>query len=122
MRLCMGSRRGFICRMRLGQVAPDPLTSPPGPLHRLRQRSALGPSRDGHHYAVVHCTGYIKNWPPTGVPIDRGMDDDAHSGSHCCLVAIGRLQVTSTPNTSDLVGSNSNAGKLNISVIRTTGD
>lgn len=30
MRLCMGSRRGFICRMRLGQVSPDPLTSPPG--------------------------------------------------------------------------------------------
>nr|CAH0110764.1 unnamed protein product [Daphnia galeata] len=109
MRLCMGSRRGFICRMRLGQVSPDPLTSPPGPLHRLRQRSALGPSRDGHHYAVVHCTGYIKNWPPSGVPMDRGVDDDSHSGSHCCLVAIGRLQVTSTPNTSDLVGSNSAA-------------
>lgn len=109
MRLCMGSRRGFICRMRLGQVAPDPLTSPPGPLHRLRQRSALGPSRDGHHYAVVHCTGYIKNWPPSGVPMDRGVDDDSHSGSHCCLVAIGRLQVTSTPNTSDMVGSNSAA-------------
>lgn len=81
-----------------------------GPLHRLRQRSALGPSRDGHHYAVVHCTGYIKNWPPSGVPMDRGVDDDSHSGSHCCLVAIGRLQVTSTPNTSDLVGSNSAAG------------
>ena len=128
MRLCMGSRRGFICRMRLGQVAPDPLTSPPGtfqyfrflfqffniltktgPLHRLRQRSALGPSRDGHHYAVVHCTGYIKNWPPSGVPMDRGVDDDSHSGSHCCLVAIGRLQVTSTPNTSDMVGSTSTA-------------
>jgi len=107
MRLCMGSRRGFICRMRLGQVAPDPLTSPPGPLQRLRQRSALGPSRDGHHYAVVHCTGYIKNWPPSGVPMDRGVDEDSHSGSHCCLVAIGRLQVTSTPNTSDLVGSSS---------------
>jgi len=106
MRLCMGSRRGFICRMRLGQTSPDPLISPPGPLHRLRQRSALGPSRDGHHYAVVHCTGYIKNWPPSGVPMDRA-DDDSHSGSHCCLVAIGRLQVTSTPNTSDLVGSSS---------------
>ena len=81
-----------------------------GPLHRLRQRSALGPSRDGHHYAVVHCTGYIKNWPPSGVPMDRGADDDSHSGSHCCLVAIGRLQVTSTPNTSDLVGSTSTSG------------
>ena len=87
-----------------------------GPLHRLRQRSALGPSRDGHHYAVVHCTGYIKNWPPSGVPMDRGVDDDSHSGSHCCLVAIGRLQVTSTPNTSDMVGSNSTAGRFSFKV------
>jgi len=40
--------------------------------------------------------------------MDRGADDDGH-GSHCCLVAIGRLQVTSTPNTSDLSGANNNA-------------
>lgn len=38
--------------------------------------------------------------------MDRGGEED---GSHCCLVAIGRLQVTSTPNTSDLSGSNNNA-------------
>ena len=35
--------------------------------------------------------------------MDRGDDDT----SHCCLVAIGRLQVTSTPNSSDLLGNNS---------------
>ena len=35
--------------------------------------------------------------------MDRGDDD----GSHCCLVAIGRLQVTSTPNSTDLMGNNS---------------
>lgn len=40
--------------------------------------------------------------------MDRGADDDGHA-SHCCLVAIGRLQVTSTPNTSDLSGANNNA-------------
>lgn len=40
--------------------------------------------------------------------MERTVDED---GSHCCLVAIGRLQVTSTPNTSDLAGTNSNAGK-----------
>lgn len=40
--------------------------------------------------------------------MDRQTEDDLHS-SHCCLVAIGRLQVTSTPNTSDLTGSNSTA-------------
>lgn len=39
---------------------------------------------------------------------DAIVSEDA--GNHCCLVAIGRLQVTSTPNTNDLSGSNSNNG------------
>uniref|UniRef100_A0A6G5AAR7 Putative aryl-hydrocarbon receptor nuclear translocator n=1 Tax=Rhipicephalus microplus TaxID=6941 RepID=A0A6G5AAR7_RHIMP len=96
-----GFPRGFICRMKLGNVQPDVQG-----LQRLRQRNALGPSPDGAAYAVVHCTGYIKNWPPSGVQVEPG---DQDGGSHCCLVAIGRLQVTSAPNPSDLVGSNSNA-------------
>ncbi|XP_076262097.1 aryl hydrocarbon receptor nuclear translocator homolog tgo isoform X13 [Rhynchophorus ferrugineus] len=106
MRLCMGSRRGFICRMKIGNLSPESMGV--GHLNRLKQRNSLGPSRDGQNYAVVHCTGYIKNWPPTGVQMERQADDDMHS-AHCCLVAIGRLQVTSTPNTSDMSGSNSNA-------------
>lgn len=36
----------------------------------------------------------------------RTAEDDMHS-SHCCLVAIGRLQVTSTANSADLNGANS---------------
>lgn len=44
----------------------NPETMVSGQLNRLRQRNSLGPSRDGQNYAVVHCTGYIKNWPPTG--------------------------------------------------------
>lgn len=43
-----------------------------------------------------------------GVSSD-GMSDDV--STHYCLVAIGRLQVTSTPNTSDLSGPNSSSGK-----------
>ncbi|XP_026462933.1 aryl hydrocarbon receptor nuclear translocator homolog [Ctenocephalides felis] len=104
MRLCMGSRRGFICRMKVGNVPPESMSL--GHLNRLKQRNSLGPSRDGQNYAVVHCTGYIKNWPPTGVQIDRQTEEELHA-SHCCLVAIGRLQVTSTANTSDLSGSHS---------------
>ncbi|XP_008190734.1 aryl hydrocarbon receptor nuclear translocator homolog isoform X1 [Tribolium castaneum] len=110
MRLCMGSRRGFICRMKVGNLTPENMAV--GHLNRLKQRNSLGPGRDGQNYAVVHCTGYIKNWPPTdmftGVQMERQTEDEIHT-SHCCLVAIGRLQVTSTPNTSDLSGSNSAA-------------
>lgn len=62
MRLCMGSRRGFICRMKIGSLGTESI----GHLNRLKQRNSLGPSRDGQNYAVVHCTGYIKNWPPSG--------------------------------------------------------
>lgn len=103
MRLMMGSRRGFICRMRVGNCHSE------SHLNRLKQKNSLGPAgNDGINYAVVHCTGYIKNWPPTdmfpGGHMDRPQDDGMHS--HCCLVAIGRLQVTSTANSADLSANN----------------
>ncbi|XP_053984485.1 aryl hydrocarbon receptor nuclear translocator homolog isoform X3 [Hylaeus anthracinus] len=127
MRMCMGSRRGFICRMKVGNLQTTGDMAAAHGLHRMKQRNSLGPpARDGQNYAVVHCTGYIKNWPPSGdcVPPcvpgvglgDRsnvqarpdGVVAHENAGSKYCLVAIGRLQVTSTPNSSDLAGSNSN--------------
>ena len=50
----------------------------------------------GNNFAVVHCTGYIKNWPPQGIQMDRNPEDEMHASSSCCLVAIGRLQVESS--------------------------
>lgn len=104
MRLCIGSRRGFICRLKLGNIQSDAMS--PTHLHRLRQRNTLGPSHDGNQYAVVHCTGYTKNWPTTNSGVDRIDVDDANNG-YCCLVAIGRLQVISTPSATDLDTANS---------------
>jgi len=64
----MGSRRGFIIRMKIGNLTPGAMDSVSALSHcmRVRQRNTLGPSADGQHYAVVHVTGYIKNWPPAG--------------------------------------------------------
>ena len=61
----MGSRRGFICRMKIGNVPVDPMSA--SHTVRIRQRNSLGPTPDGQQYAVVHVTGYIKNWPPSGM-------------------------------------------------------
>ncbi|XP_045417351.1 aryl hydrocarbon receptor nuclear translocator 2 isoform X6 [Lemur catta] len=104
MRMCMGSRRSFICRMRCGNAPLDHL-----PLNRIttmrkRFRNGLGPVKEGEaQYAVVHCTGYIKAWPPAGMTIPEE-DADVGQGSKYCLVAIGRLQVTSSPVCMDMNG------------------
>uniref|UniRef100_A0A8D0GAN0 Aryl hydrocarbon receptor nuclear translocator n=1 Tax=Sphenodon punctatus TaxID=8508 RepID=A0A8D0GAN0_SPHPU len=102
MRMCMGSRRSFICRMRCGNSAVDPVSMNRLSFMRNRCRNGLGAAKDGEpHYVVVHCTGYIKAWPPAGVSLPDD-DPDAGQGSKFCLVAIGRLQVTSSPNCTDM--------------------
>ncbi|XP_015198430.1 aryl hydrocarbon receptor nuclear translocator 2 isoform X4 [Lepisosteus oculatus] len=104
MRMCMGSRRSFICRMRCGSAPLDHISLNRLSNMRKRYRNGLGPSKEGEaQYSVVHCTGYIKAWPPAGMTIP---DEDTEAGqtSKYCLVAIGRLQVTSSPVSMDMNG------------------
>ncbi|XP_073744551.1 aryl hydrocarbon receptor nuclear translocator isoform X7 [Callorhinus ursinus] len=102
MRMCMGSRRSFICRMRCGNSSVDPVSMSRLSFVRNRCRNGLGTVKDGEpHFVVVHCTGYIKAWPPAGVSLPDD-DPEAGQGSKFCLVAIGRLQVTSSPNCTDM--------------------
>ncbi|XP_064192679.1 aryl hydrocarbon receptor nuclear translocator 2 isoform X2 [Anguilla rostrata] len=104
MRMCMGSRRSFICRMRCGSAPLDHISLNRLSNMRKRYRNGLGPSKEGEaQYSVVHCTGYIKAWPPAGMTIP---DEDSEGGqtSKYCLVAIGRLQVTSCPVSMDMNG------------------
>ncbi|KAM6981015.1 aryl hydrocarbon receptor nuclear translocator 2 isoform 2-T2 [Aplochiton taeniatus] len=104
MRMCMGSRRSFICRMRCGSAPLDHISLNRLSNMRKRYRNGLGPSKEGEaQYSVVHCTGYIKAWPPAGMTIPEE-DTEAGQTSKYCLVAIGRLQVTSSPVSMDLNG------------------
>ncbi|KAJ8398324.1 hypothetical protein AAFF_G00428940 [Aldrovandia affinis] len=104
MRMCMGSRRSFICRMRCGSSPLDHISLNRLSNMRKRYRNGLGPSKEGEaQYSVVHCTGYIKAWPPAGMTIPEE-DTEAGQTSKYCLVAIGRLQVTSCPVSMDMNG------------------
>ncbi|KAM3614242.1 uncharacterized protein V6R79_011643 [Siganus canaliculatus] len=101
-RMSMGARRSFICRMRCGTCPVEPLSMNRLNFLRNRNRNGLGTAKEGEpQYVVVHCTGYIKSWPPAGVSLT---DDEADNtqGSRYCLVAIGRLQVTCCPGDTDL--------------------
>ncbi|XP_040899448.1 aryl hydrocarbon receptor nuclear translocator isoform X3 [Toxotes jaculatrix] len=101
-RMSMGARRSFICRMRCGSCPVEPLSMNRLNFLRNRNRNGLGAAKEGEpQYVVVHCTGYIKSWPPAGVSLT---DDEADNtqGSRYCLVAIGRLQVTCCPGDSDI--------------------
>ena len=40
---------------------------------------------------LVHCTGYLKSWPPSGASLDED-DEDNESRNLSCLVAVGRLE------------------------------
>ncbi|XP_047217258.1 aryl hydrocarbon receptor nuclear translocator isoform X3 [Girardinichthys multiradiatus] len=101
-RMTMGARRSFICRMRCGTCPVEPMSMNRLGFLRSRNRNGLGTPKEGEpQYVVVHCTGYIKSWPPAGVSLT---DDEAdnNQGSRSCLVAIGRLQVTCCPGDTDL--------------------
>ncbi|XP_034730645.1 aryl hydrocarbon receptor nuclear translocator 2 [Etheostoma cragini] len=104
MRMCMGSRRSFICRMRCGSAPLDHISLNRLSNMRKRYRNGLGPSKEGDaQYSVVHCTGYIKAWPPAGMTIPEEDTEAGQTGKYC-LVAIGRLQVTSSPVSMDMNG------------------
>uniref|UniRef100_A0A674PQZ6 Aryl hydrocarbon receptor nuclear translocator n=1 Tax=Takifugu rubripes TaxID=31033 RepID=A0A674PQZ6_TAKRU len=101
-RMSMGARRSFICRMRCGSSPVEPLSMNRLNFLRNRNRNGLGAPKEGEpQYVVVHCTGYIKSWPPAGVSLT---DDETENtqGSRYCLVAIGRLQVACCPGNTDI--------------------
>jgi aryl hydrocarbon receptor nuclear translocator len=95
---CVGSRRAFVIRMRVGGAQVDPVFA--SDVRQKIRHTVVAPSSDGCQYAVVHVTGYVRNWPASSADGSESMD--SHSSEvHSCLVAIGRLQASTAANTSD---------------------
>ncbi|XP_016391239.1 aryl hydrocarbon receptor nuclear translocator-like [Sinocyclocheilus rhinocerous] len=87
-----------VCVSRCGVCPVEPVSMNRLNFLRSRNRNGLGPAKEGEpQYAVVHCTGFIKSWPPAGVTLAEE-EADNNQGNRFCLVAIGRLQVTCCPS------------------------
>ncbi|XP_059967973.1 basic helix-loop-helix ARNT-like protein 2 isoform X2 [Mesoplodon densirostris] len=109
-----GSRRSFFCRIKSCKISVKeehecllnskkkvcgPLTVVASPVaeHRLRMRRLSGhgsqaqPLHDHRKFCTIHCTGYLRNWPPNIVGMEEETDNKKDSSNFTCLVAIGRL-------------------------------
>nr|XP_006127749.1 aryl hydrocarbon receptor nuclear translocator-like protein 2 isoform X2 [Pelodiscus sinensis]XP_025042826.1 aryl hydrocarbon receptor nuclear translocator-like protein 2 isoform X2 [Pelodiscus sinensis] len=73
-----GARRSFFCRIKCSRITVK------------EEKKCLPNSKKKDHrkYRTVHCTGYLKSWPPSEVGVE---ENDAEKGRSNCLVAIGRL-------------------------------
>uniref|UniRef100_A0A3Q1B5P3 Aryl hydrocarbon receptor nuclear translocator 2 n=1 Tax=Amphiprion ocellaris TaxID=80972 RepID=A0A3Q1B5P3_AMPOC len=96
MRMCMGSRRSFICRMRCGTAPLDHISL--NRLSNMRKRYRY------RHFSltVIVIQPALKLFDPGFQVINT--DSAAGQTGKYCLVAIGRLQVTSSPVSMDMNG------------------
>ncbi|XP_072034661.1 basic helix-loop-helix ARNT-like protein 1 isoform X2 [Amphiura filiformis] len=86
--LSSGARRAFFCRMKTYSKQSFVKTEGVHPCSkkRLKQTSEL------RRYINIHCTGYMKSWPPAKIGISGGGEDGESDGCNLsCLVAIARV-------------------------------
>ncbi|XP_050180516.1 basic helix-loop-helix ARNT-like protein 2 isoform X2 [Myiozetetes cayanensis] len=88
-RLNSGARRSFFCRIKCSRSTVKEEECLPNPK-----------KKDHRKYCTIHCTGYLKNWPPNEVGVEEETDVEKDSSNFNCLVAIGRLHPYIVPQKS----------------------
>ncbi|XP_076796974.1 basic helix-loop-helix ARNT-like protein 2 isoform X3 [Arvicanthis niloticus] len=94
-RMHSGSRRSFFFRMKSCTV----------PVKEEHRCSSCSKKKDHRKFHTVHCTGYLRSWPPNVVGMEKETDRGKDSGPFTCLVAMGRLHPYVVPQQS---------GKINL--------
>ncbi|XP_041496417.1 aryl hydrocarbon receptor nuclear translocator-like protein 2 isoform X1 [Microtus oregoni] len=82
-----GSRRSFFFRMKSCKI----------PVKEELQCSPCSKKKDHRKFYTVHCTGYLRSWPPSVVGVEKERDSEKDSGPLTCLVAMGRLHPYNVP-------------------------
>lgn len=94
-RLCSGARRSFFCRMKCGHKGSkykDNNQENEPCLMKRKNKNKQSMQAEKKPYVVVHCTGYLKSWPPSSNSYDDE-DEENESRNLSCLVAVGRQEI-----------------------------
>ncbi|KAJ1164746.1 hypothetical protein NDU88_005180 [Pleurodeles waltl] len=89
-RLHCGARRAFFCRMKYRRVT----------VKQENEYLSNSKKKDHKRYCTIHCTGYLRSWPPSVVGVDQEREAEKESHNFDCLVAIGRLHPYIAPQNS----------------------
>ncbi|XP_045729675.1 basic helix-loop-helix ARNT-like protein 2 isoform X7 [Mirounga angustirostris] len=85
-----GSRRSFFCRMKSCKIS----------VKEERECLSTSKKKDHRKFCTIHCTGYLRSWPPHVVGMEEERDNKKDSSNFNCLVAIGRLHPYIVPQNS----------------------
>ncbi|XP_029639557.1 aryl hydrocarbon receptor nuclear translocator-like protein 1 isoform X1 [Octopus sinensis] len=98
--LCSGARRSFFCRMKCVNKSADVVPSAVKVEKDVEaEHSHKKRKSDRKNFCIIHCTGYLKSWPPTRMDIG-GEDEVENDNELCnlsCLVAVGRTLPSFSP-------------------------
>ncbi|XP_074860350.1 basic helix-loop-helix ARNT-like protein 2 isoform X6 [Carettochelys insculpta] len=88
-KLHSGTRRSFFCRIKCSRIT-------------VKEENCLPNSEKKDHgkYRTIHCTGYLKSWPPSEVGEEEENGAQKDRSNFNCLVAIGRLHPYIVPQKS----------------------
>ncbi|XP_045868207.1 aryl hydrocarbon receptor nuclear translocator-like protein 2 isoform X5 [Meles meles] len=90
MHVYSGSRRSFFCRIKSCKIS----------VKEEHECLSTSKKKDHRKFCTIHCTGYLRSWPPNIVGMEEERDKKKDSSNFTCLVAIGRLHPYIVPQNS----------------------
>uniref|UniRef100_A0AAA9S6Z8 Aryl hydrocarbon receptor nuclear translocator like 2 n=1 Tax=Bos taurus TaxID=9913 RepID=A0AAA9S6Z8_BOVIN len=85
-----GSRRSFFCRIKSCKIS----------VKEEHEYLPNSKKKDHRKFCTVHCTGYLRSWPPNIAGMEEERDNKKDRSNFTCLVAVGRLQPHIVPQNS----------------------
>ncbi|XP_047599249.1 basic helix-loop-helix ARNT-like protein 2 isoform X5 [Lutra lutra] len=90
MHVYSGSRRSFFCRIKSCKIS----------VKEEHECLSTSKKKDHRKFCTIHCTGYLRSWPPNIVGMEEERDKKKDCSNFTCLVAIGRLHPYIVPQNS----------------------